>query len=65
MTLKEWRVAEEKSQDVVSGLLRVTQAYYSKIELGRRSPSLELAARIIRLTKGKVTATEIAPKAAT
>lgn len=44
----------EKSQDVVSGLLGVTQAYYSKLELGRRRASPELASRISRMTKGKV-----------
>lgn len=59
MILKEWRVASEKSQDVVSGLLNVTQAYYSKVELGRRRPSLELAERIARMTKGKVTLKEL------
>lgn len=54
MNLRTWRLEAEKSQDVVSGLLGVTQAYYSKLELGKRRASPELAQRIARMTKGKV-----------
>lgn len=59
MTLKEWRVEAQQVQDVVSNRLNVTQSYYSKVELGRRRPSLELAERIARMTKGKVTLKEL------
>ena len=62
MTLKEWRVEAQQVQDVVSNRLRVTQAYYSKVELGRRKPSLELAERIARMTKGKVTLKDLGVK---
>lgn len=58
MTLKEYRLSVAKSQDEMSNALRISQAYYSKVELGRRSPSLALAARIIRVTKGKVSLPE-------
>lgn len=55
MDLRKWRLKAEKSQIVVAELLGVTQAYYSKVELGHRRAGPVLAARIGRLTKGTVT----------
>ena len=58
MTPREWRKDAGLSQDYVSAKLRISQAYLSKIELGRRHPTPALAARIVRLSKEKVTLAE-------
>jgi DNA-binding transcriptional regulator YdaS (Cro superfamily) len=59
MDIRKWRQDEEKSQEVVAELLGVTQAYFSKIELGRRRAGPRLARRIERITKGAVTVADL------
>lgn len=60
MDLRTWRSKEEKSQVVVAELLGITQSHLSKIEKGVAEPSLNLARRINKLTKGEVTLDDMA-----
>lgn len=60
MDLKTWRTREGKSQVVVAELLGITQSHLSKIEKGVAEPSLSLARRINKHTKGAVTLDDMA-----
>ena len=55
MNLRTWRLQEGMSQEYMALELEIDQAYLSKVELGRRRAGPDLAYRIGRLTRGKVT----------
>ena len=60
MDLKTWRTKQGKSQIVVAELLGITQSHLSKLEKRTTEPSLDLARRINKHTKGAVTLDDMA-----
>lgn len=61
--LAKWRESQTPpvTQDAFASALKVTRWTINSIELGRRSASAKLAAKIITATDGKVTASDLFP----
>ena len=59
MTLKQWRIKQKHKQYEVAYLLDTTPAYYSRIENGKDPVGVNMARRIVELTKGKVTFSDL------
>lgn len=62
MDLRKWRIDTEHTQEDMAFVLRIDQAYYSKVELKRRRPSVALAKRIKQYTQGAVTLKDLGVK---
>lgn len=60
MKLKEWLQREGMLGRAFAEKVNASPSTISLIISGKRSPSVELAARIERVTKGKVRATDLA-----
>lgn len=59
MTLIEWRKSKNMTQEEVARLLGTDQGTYSHWERGARSPALDAAEKILRVTKGEVTLADL------
>lgn len=60
--LRGWRSARGWSQEQLGTLLEIGGAQVSHLENGSRTPSLDLAARIERLTEGLISASSWVPQ---
>ena len=59
MNLREWRLANRRTQVEVAASLDIEQAHLSKLERRLVGPSLTLAQKILDLTDGAVTLLEM------
>lgn len=50
-SLKAWRVAQGLTQAEAGAMFDITQVQWSRLELGRRRPSTELAQRLVEVTR--------------
>ena len=59
MYFSQWMASTSRSQTSVAHQLAVTRSYVNMILQGRRKPSWEVAARILAITHGEVTANDL------
>jgi transcriptional regulator with XRE-family HTH domain len=59
--LREYRVAQGLSQSALAASVGVMKATISRIEKGKRVPSLGLVARIVEISAGELSADDFMP----
>ena len=59
MDLLAWRAKHHHQQGPAARILGISQAYLCRLERGLRSPSAEIARRIVAATGGEVTADDL------
>jgi transcriptional regulator with XRE-family HTH domain len=62
--LRRWRKGNGLTLVVLAGRVGVTPSHLSEIERGRNRPSLELAAKLSRITKNEVPLSDFVPQQA-